>query len=275
MSLARRKRDRILAAQTITAAKPIHASAAPVRGAALAPAAAPSPAAGANTSSPAARVAAQIALRLTHDLRRLHEIRSIDRKIAAKREMIPEYVSWVRGVLDADAGVGTGTAANVVPTIMVWLLDIGEYDEALALVPFLLRHKVEMPGRYKRDVATVVAEIIADAAAKVQNAGEAFPRDILYDAQRLTGALDMHDEVRAKLLKAIGVEELRDAEDMEAGPAARTHLTIARDTLRAAQRLNDRVGVKDRIKRAEKLIAANLAAFAPETNTEQGGERAA
>ncbi|WP_374414194.1 phage terminase small subunit [Novosphingobium colocasiae] len=273
MSLARRKRDRILAAQTINAAQPIHAGGAPVRGANPAPAAAASPAAGANTASPAARAEREIALRLTHDLRRLKEIKSIDRKIAAKREMIPEYVSWVKGVLEADAGVGTGVAAEVLPTVMVWLIDIADYFGALDLLPFMLRHKVAMPSRYQRDAATIVVEEIATAAAKAQNAGEAFPLAILYDVQQLTGSLDLHDEVRAKLMKAIGVEELRDAEDMEASPAARAHLTVARDTLREAHRLNDRVGVKDRIKRAEKLIEANLAAFPPEI--EQNGDPAA
>jgi hypothetical protein len=68
-------------------------------------------------------------------------------------------------VVAADAGVGSGTAADVVPTCMVWLIDVGAYGEALDLVPFLLRHRVEMPRRYERDVATIVVEEIADAAA--------------------------------------------------------------------------------------------------------------
>lgn len=268
MSLARRKRDRILAAQTITAAQTIHASAAPVRGAALAPAAAPSPAAGAN-SSPADRAAAQIALRLTHDLRRLKEIRSIDKKIAAKREMLPEYKAWVDGIMSANAGVGTGLAADVVPTYMVWLLDTGAYMPALDVAEFLLRHRVEMPSRYARDVPTIVVELIADAAAKTQNAGEPFDPAVLDTADNLTAGLDIHDEVRAKLLKAIGIEQLRKAEDM---PAENSRIVLESTLihLREAQRLNDRVGVKDRIKRAEKLLAAATPADAA-AKTEQGG----
>lgn len=263
MSLARRKRDRILAAQTISAA------AAPVRGAAIAPAAVPSPAAGANTSSPAARAAAQIALRLTHDLRRLKEIRSIDRKIEAKREMLPEYKSWVDGVMTADAGVGTGVAGDVVPTYMVWLLDTGAYMAALDVAEFLLRHRVEMPKRYARDVPTIVVELIADAAAKVQNAGQSFDPAVLDTADNLTSGSDIHDEVRAKLLKAIGIEQLRKAEDM---PAENSRIVLESTlvNLREAQRLNDRVGVKDRVKRAEKLLAA-VTPPATDTNTEQGG----
>ncbi|MFC0206440.1 phage terminase small subunit [Novosphingobium soli] len=274
MSLARRKRDRILAAQTVIAAQTILAGAAPVRGA-VAPAAAPVPsAAGAPCSDPATRAASQIALRLTHDLRRLKEIRSIDRKIEAKREMLPEYKAWVDGLMNADAGVGTGVAAEVLPTYMVWLIDVGAYMAALDLVPFMLRHKVEMPSRYQRDAATIVVEEVAVAAAKAQNAGEAFSLDVLMRVGELTEGLDIHDEVRAKLLKAIGVEKLRGAEDMEAGPGALPHLETALDILRHAQRLNDRVGVRDRIKRAEKLIAACNATLA-DTATRRSGDPAA
>lgn len=264
MSLARRHRDRLNASRTVAVA--------PNDGAAPAPAAS-LPAAGAGNSSPAGRAAAQIALRLTHDLRRLKEIKAVSGKIEAKRQMLPEYVAWVRGILDADAGVGTGTAAEVLPTIMVWLIDIGEHMDALDLLPFLLRHKVAMPGRYNRDPATVALEEIATAALKAQAAGEVFSLEVLYRVAELTVGIDMHDEPRAKLLKAIGTEELRDAEDMEASPLARTHLTIARNTLRNAQNLHERIGVKDKIKRAEKLIAANIAAFPP-ASTEQGGPAA-
>lgn len=266
MSLARRKRDRILAAQTIIAAQTIHAVA-PARGADVAPAAALSPAAGANTASPADRAASQIALRLTHDLRRLKEIKGIDRKVAAKREMLPEYKSWIEGVLSADAGVGKGTAADVVPTCMVWMLDVGDYMQALTIGEFLLRHKVPMPSRYARDVATVIVEMIADAAAKVQNAGEVFDAAVLDTADNLTTGIDIHDPVRAKLLKAVGIEQLRKAEEAEAG-SGKDALVSALVNLREAQRLNDRIGVRDRIKRADKLLAAVNAAVA---STDTGG----
>lgn len=222
--------------------------------------------------SPATRVAAEIALRFTHDLRRLKEIRSIDRKIEAKREMLPEYAAWIEGLLAADAGAGEGTVAEVLPTCMVWLIDIGEFDQALDLVPFVFRHNVAMPSRYQRDAATIVVEEIADAALKAQNAGNAFPLAVLERVDELTTGLDLHDEVRAKLLKAIGVEQLRAAEELPAEESsAALEATLA--TLRDAQRLNDRVGVKDRIKRADKLLAAVNASTA-EPNSEPGGTAA-
>lgn len=261
MSLARRHRDRILAAKTVAYA--------PEGGADAAPAADTLPAAGVANASPAQQAAAQIGLRLAHDLRRLKEIRSIDLKIAAKREMLPEYRPWVQGILAADAGVGTGLAAEVVPTCMVWLIDVGDYDNALSLAEFVLRHKVPMPSRYQRDAATIIVEEIADAALRAQNAGNRFSLETLGEVLDLTFACDIHDEVRAKLLKAAGNEELAAGEAAEATAAA-PFLKAALSALNEAQRLHDRIGVKDKIKRAKKLLAA-ISAAAPATNNEQGG----
>lgn len=268
MSLARRHRDRILAAKTVASAAADEAG--------IVPAAAPLPAAGAVNASPAERAAAQIALRYTHDIRRLKEVRSIDKKIEVKREILPDYRAWVAGILAADAGVGTGVAAEVLPTCMVWLIDTGAYDDALNLVPFMFKHKVAMPSRYQRDAATIVVEEIATAALKAQGAGASFPIEILDRVVNLTGHLDIHDEVRAKLLKAIGVEQLQEAEDLPAdvGMAA---LTAAVSTLNEAQRLHERVGVKDRIKRGLKLMTAITAArenVIAEQNDGQGGPAA-
>ena len=265
MSLARRHRDRILAAKTVASA--------PTSGVDAAPAAALLPAAGAVNASPADRAAAQIALRYTHDLRRLKEIRSIDKKIEAKREIVPEYRSWVMGILAADAGVGTGIAAEILPTCMVWLIDVGAYEDALHLIPFIFKHRVAMPSRYQRDAATIVVEEIATAALKAQGANESFPLDILDRVADLTCGCDIHDEVRAKLLKAIGVEQLERAEDMPVDEAFNA-MTAAVSTLNEAQRLHDRVGVKDRIKRGLKLMAAITAArekAIADQISEQGG----
>lgn len=264
MSLARRHRDRILAAQTVASA--------PDGGVAAAPVAAPLPAAGAAKAAQADIAARQIGLRMTHDLRRLKEIRSIDAKVAAKREMLPEYRAWVMGILSADAGVGTGLAAEVVPTCMVWLIDVGAYDDAISLAEFLLRHKVAMPSRYQRDAATILIEEIADAAIKAQGANESFSLATLEDVADLTGHLDIHDQVRAKLMKAIGVEMLDRGADM-AAEDGQPMLQQALAALTEAQRLHDRIGVKDKIKRVNKLLAS--IPVTPDPHTEQGGDSAA
>lgn len=255
MSLARRHRDRVLAAKTVAFA--------PDGGASPAPAAALSTAAGVNSARPVDRAIAEITLRYTHDLRRLKEIKAVSLKIAAKREMIPEYRDWIIGLVEADKGVGTGLAAEIPPTVMVWLIDVGAYADALRLGDFLLRHKVEMPARYNRDVATVLVEEIAEAALKAIAANESFELALLEQVELMTCFIDMHDEVRAKLAKAIGMERLDRLENGEASPDQLGDIDAVLASLRNAQNLHARIGVKDKIKRAEKLRAANIAAFPP------------
>lgn len=242
MSLARRHQDRILAAQ---------AASAPASGSGLSTEAL-------GTNSPADRAAAQIALRLQHDLRRLKEIKSLPRKIAAKREMLPEYLPWVQGVVAAGQP-DTGVAAEVVPTIMVWLIDVGDYASALQLAEFVLQHRVAMPSRYERDAASVVAEDIADAAIKAQTAGESFPLGLLEWTEGLTGQIDMHDPIVAKLQKAIGVEldrSARAAAEATDNAGALALLCRSRVALLRAQDLDQRIGVKTVLRGVDKAIAA-------------------
>src|SRR3546814_18998107 len=102
---------------------------------------------------------------------------------------------------------------------MVWLIDIGDFESALSLAEFVLRHKVPMPSRYERDAATIIVEEIADAAIKAQNANESFSLDILDEAADLTAGCDIPDPVRATLFNAIGTELIDPSEDAAAQDA--------------------------------------------------------
>ena len=270
MSLARRHQERILARQ---------AASAPAPGGGFAGTAAVDPAAADHaraTRNPGGIIAATIAMRLTHDLRRLSEIKSIDMKIAAKRSMLPEYLAWVDGVLEAGRTTNgrelspTG-ADDVLPAIMVWAIDIGDWLRALALAAHVIRFNVALPSRYNRDAATLVLEEIAVAALKVQAKNERFPLWVLEAVEELTLGIDMHDEPRAKLLKAIGTELIADANAAQADAAPQL-VDRALAKLTRAQALHDRVGVKTQIRGLEKLRAALPQPAPAETQTEQTGE---
>lgn len=245
MSLALRIQARVLAAQSA-----IHAH--------DGDAATGSPVAAPLATDRAADIAAaQIAARLTHDLRRLKDIKSIAHKIAAKREMLPEYADWVAGLLSGAQAAGAGVSGDVLPTVMVWRIDVGDFAGAMPLVEHVLAHKVAMPTRYARDAATLVVEEIAEAAIKAQAADQPFDLAILEQVEALTAGDDMHDEVRAKLLKAIGFELDRTAQAASgAGVDFVPLLTRSLTAMKTAQALHDRVGVKTTIKAVEKRIAA-------------------
>jgi len=215
--------------------------------------------------------ARQIALRLNHDLRRLKEIKSVANKVGAKREMIGEYAGWIAGILaaggdDDGTALAPSVADEVLPTVMVWAIDTGDWAYALRLAAHVLRHDVKLPARYQRDAPTLVLEEIAEVALKAQAQGQAFPLDVLEQVEALVAGIDMHDEPRAKLLKAIGTELARAAEGAEGLDARRLTLDAIAQ-LGAAQALHDRVGVKTQLRGLEKALAA-LPAPEPATGTD-------
>lgn len=262
MSLARRTQERLLA---------IKAASAPASGGGHA-AAASAPIDEARAAQrPGGIGAATIAMRLTHDLRRLSGIKAIESKVAAKREMMPEYFPWVDGVLEAGRmtkgrELGATGADDVLPTIMVWAIDTGDWLRALALAGHAIRFNVAMPSRYERDAPTLVLEEVATAALKAQAKGERFPLWVLEAVEELTFGIDMHDEPRAKLMKAIGTELAAEAGAAQAD-TARDLADRALVKLQRAQELNDRVGVKTQIRGLEKLRAA-----LPRPETDQAGD---
>jgi hypothetical protein len=230
MSLIRKHRERILAAQTV-----VNGDAAGHGASGGQSLPSPLPARHPSRADTAAKT---MKVRLTHDLRRLKEIQSIERKIIAKREMLPEYAAWIEGLLAA-GDVAPGD--EVLPTIMIWRVDTSDFAGAMPLVRHVLRHDVPLPARYERTAPALIVEEIAIAALKMQGAGEIFPLDVLEELEELTGDQDMHDEIRAKLHKAIGVEMMRlvgNAGDDKAAAIARANAQLSR-----AHALHERVGV--------------------------------
>ncbi len=208
---------------------------------------------------------AQIALRLAHDLRRLKEIKATDLKIAAKREMIPDYREWCDLRLAAGAALDgrdlpSAGADDVLPTVMVWALDTGDWSHGLELAEHVLRFGIALPARYNRDAATVIVDLTADAALAAQQAKQRFPLKVLERVEELTADVDMHDQPRAKLAKAIAQELIAEADATTAGPLAATFLSQrALELLRRALMLDTRSGVKGLITRLEKALGAHSA----------------
>jgi hypothetical protein len=203
---------------------------------------------------------AGVVLRLTHDLRRLKDIQSIERKIEAKRDMLPEYRPWIDGLLRAAEDTGMGVQDEVLPTVMVWAIDTGDYAYGLDLARYVLDHDLTLPARYERQPATLIVEELADAAILVLERDELFPHDVLAELYELTRAEDMPDEVRAKLHKAFGLQYLAvlnpalcpDATDQDRETSrveAITHFT------RAIQ-LNSRIGLKQKLDKLKKDASA-------------------
>lgn len=177
------------------------------------------------------------------DLNALRNIESTDRKIEAKREMFGKYRAWLTGTLDGESGQQDEIVANM----LVWSIDLADWDTALALADYMLRHGLALPERFDRKPATLIAEEVAEAGlAKTPAIG----LEMLQAFARLVADADIHNQVRAKLEKALGLAFKARADAFE--PDAETAVAggkgalidAALGHLHEALRLNPACGVK-------------------------------
>jgi hypothetical protein len=182
-------------------------------------------------------------VKLAADRRRLKSIQSIEQKVKVKREeLLPDYADYVNGALEG----GRGAQDEVLTSIMVWRIDVGDFAGALQIAAYVLQHGMTMPDQYDRTLATVLAEEVADTALRAFK----LDPDAVIDTQQLlqvmdmTDPHDMPDQVRAKVRKAIGYSLM--AKD----PAA------ALPHLERALELSEHSGVKQDIARLRKQLAA-------------------
>ncbi|PZR37168.1 phage terminase small subunit [Caulobacter segnis] len=213
-----------------------------------------------SSTAPAAPAAPEydlMLLKLRTDQVKLKALQSIEKRIELKRELLPEYAGWVQGRLDAAVDAARGVQDDVFVTIMMWRIDVGDFDGALPLAQYALRYGLAMPEPFKRGVACYLAEDVAEASIKLLAAGEAAPPALPLVAEMVDGH-DMPDEVKAKVHKALGLEALRVSADEAACAAsgvpgaARIFKERALLELRRANDLHAASGVKTDIKRLEK-----------------------
>lgn len=185
--------------------------------------------------------------------RTLKTIQSIERKIDAKRAFLPVYDDYLQGAL---AG-GQGGEDKVLTSVMVWHLDVGNFERGLELGAYALQHKLALPDQYNRDIATLLIDETSTAAL----AGKLLGQEallVLGQVFALTDSYDAPDQARAKLHKAIGYALMGKTAttdpDITALPLAIADLAMV--NLARAHELFDKVGVKKDMERLERRIKA-------------------
>ena len=174
-------------------------------------------------------------VQLAEHKRQLKAIQSIEKKVELKHKLVPDYDAYIDGILEANAGGND----EVVTTLLLWMLDTANYDRALEIAEYCLRHSLATPDAHQRTMGTLIAEEVADAYLKTSEV----PPGILQRVMVMTADQDMPDQVRAKLLKALGYQ-FRESGD---SAAALAHLE-------QALKLNDKSGVKKDIERLNREI---------------------
>lgn len=174
----------------------------------------------------------------THMLQ-LKKIQSVQSKILLKKELLPEYQAYLEGVMQADSG----SPDSVLMTLLVWFLDVGDWQNALTLADYALRHDMTMPDRFQRTTGCVIAENVAEASI----ADAAISLDELQQFWALVGEQDMPDKVKAKMHKALGLNEVLQQQEPK----------NALNHLQTALSLDNRAGVKPQIKTLQKQLEEN------------------
>lgn len=179
-------------------------------------------------------------LKLREDKQALKSKQSIQAKIELKRDLVGHYEEWI----DASISTGKGDQDNLLTTMMLWHIDIGNFGRALDIAEYAMKHDLKMPDAHQRTLATVVAEEIADTAKKLATSNEIDDEQIaqVLRASTITADADMPDQVRAKLSRQVG--ELTEA----------VNPVFALDNFQNALRFDANSGVKGSIKRLEKQL---------------------
>lgn len=153
-------------------------------------------------------------LKLIEDKRRLKDIQSIERKISLKADLVPDYLPYIQGVIDANSGFQD----DVLMTLFVWLVDIGDFSTAITIAEYALAHNLKPADQFQRSIAALLVEESADyhlrsglkliwEKGEIQNPERNDLHtclDQLLRISALTESSDMHDQARAKLFKCIG-----------------------------------------------------------------------
>lgn len=180
----------------------------------------------------------------------LKGIQSTQAKEELKAKLLPEYAPYIAGVLAS----GQGAQDEVVTTIMLWRFDAGDYEGGLEVAAYVLKHGLTMPDRFARTTGCLVGEEVAEAALKAIKAGSTFDIGTLAEADRLTAGHDMPDEVRAKLMLAMGRVAAAQVNPDKPNTADVHSLEVAHHFLTRALELHDKCGGK----RDLELVARQL-----------------
>ena len=99
---------------------------------------------------------------LAEHKRTLKTIQSTERKIEAKRKMLPDFEDYVTGALEG----GQGAHDMVLTTVLVWHLDAGNWARGLEIAAYALAHGLVLPDQYNRTLPTLLIDETATAAAR-------------------------------------------------------------------------------------------------------------
>lgn len=159
-------------------------------------------------------------------------LRSLDttaERVAMKRDvLLPKWKPTVESYLE----LGRVYANPVFAYCVVWLFDVGEFDQALDWADIAIAQEQATPENIKSRFPAFVADQVMNWAEQASQAGEDLEPYFSRTFENVTQRWRLHEEITAKWFKFAGLLLLRD----ESGQA-RAAASDSVETLSEADRL--------------------------------------
>lgn len=140
---------------------------------------------------------------LANDVQRLHEINSLQRKQAVKRdELLPRYRDYTAKHMTSGKKPGA-----VLVRVMIWAFDVGDVDYGMSIAAYIhAKGGATMPEGFKRDFANYALGTVGDYAVAQKTAGQVITDHICTVSQWLADNphWDIVDKIKAAVYKGEG-----------------------------------------------------------------------
>lgn len=157
------------------------------------------------------QLAAMLAASLEEDLKALHEVASLERKAALKRDtLLPKYREYVERLM------GEGKSHELIGYYLVWAFDARAIEEALRVAFWCLEHGQDLPERFKSPLALFVATQTLAWAEAEYDAGRGYEPYLgaVLAAMEADGgeteAWDVPDRIKAGFYRLVGLRAEKD-----------------------------------------------------------------
>lgn len=142
---------------------------------------------------------------MQEDLKLLHEIKSIERKVEFKRDrLLPKYQKYVSEMREQ------GRRHPLLSQFFVWLCDVEDMEQALGLGEYCLAHELPMPERFSRNMETFLTDAVLRWSGRMLDAGHSAEPYLSSIHERLfRDGWNVPDKLRAEAarLKALSLYE--------------------------------------------------------------------
>lgn len=189
---------------------------------------------------------------LAEHKRKLSTISSIEAKAVYKAQAVQQFDGWIDGVLQS----GTGEPDEILSTMLTWNADAGNYQRALDIAAYSIKHELAMPDEFNRNIAEFLMDVFSEKAEKSKLGTIEEAKVWLGEVIELTQGLDCLDQPKAKILKMHAFALIGKLGNSEFSPEGLDvhEAATALNELKRAFELNSKVGVKKDIEKLERYI---------------------